>query len=399
MSEIHAETAYLFRHALVRDAAYELQPLTDRGQLHALALQVLEEICGGTPQMTTPHWLSQFQPHPSDRFAMEMVEHADGAATSLQGDDARAAARKGAVYLFRSAVIEERGYRPKRALELFERLAEHPGADNYLRAHGYFSAGQVYYQFGNLDEASRRYNKMEQFVDRTNDPYGAHLLDSVRTVIESHTDNGPHIAETHQRTGEFWRKVGDRNRELSSLINFAVWHCEEGDHETARRSLRQAIELAREINSRRGEEAAMGTLALLNGNDGMTDDAVEGIGQAMKMARESHNNLAVAQWIVSLAEVQLHAGRLADAEANYREAVQFCRTHQMDAKLDYAEAYLAAVLIESGRMDEARPIWERAWKSLTSRNDDYTRKGVLKGLQLSLKRAGLAPATEDGRLP
>ena len=33
-----AESAYLFRHALLREAAYQLQLPTDRARLHALAL-------------------------------------------------------------------------------------------------------------------------------------------------------------------------------------------------------------------------------------------------------------------------------------------------------------------------------------------------------------------------
>ena len=37
------ESAYLFRHAIVRDAAYELQPPGERGALHESAAQVLEQ--------------------------------------------------------------------------------------------------------------------------------------------------------------------------------------------------------------------------------------------------------------------------------------------------------------------------------------------------------------------
>jgi predicted ATPase len=48
VNELAAETAYLFRHALVREAAYELQPPGDRGRLHALVLQIIEDMCGGT---------------------------------------------------------------------------------------------------------------------------------------------------------------------------------------------------------------------------------------------------------------------------------------------------------------------------------------------------------------
>ncbi|CAG0991313.1 hypothetical protein PLCT2_02486 [Planctomycetaceae bacterium] len=41
-----AETAYLFRHALMRDAAYQLQLPGDRAMLHVPAFSILEPIHG-----------------------------------------------------------------------------------------------------------------------------------------------------------------------------------------------------------------------------------------------------------------------------------------------------------------------------------------------------------------
>ena len=43
---INAEGAYLFRHSVVRDAAYQLQLPSDRATLHALALEVLDGLFG-----------------------------------------------------------------------------------------------------------------------------------------------------------------------------------------------------------------------------------------------------------------------------------------------------------------------------------------------------------------
>ncbi|MEK7466602.1 MAG: hypothetical protein AAB074_04235 [Planctomycetota bacterium] len=51
---ISAETDYLFRHALLRDAAYQLQLPGDRARLHAPAFSVLEELYGGRPPIPAP---------------------------------------------------------------------------------------------------------------------------------------------------------------------------------------------------------------------------------------------------------------------------------------------------------------------------------------------------------
>lgn len=44
---MHAEAAYLFRHAVLRDAAYQLQLPGERARLHALAVTVLEDLAAG----------------------------------------------------------------------------------------------------------------------------------------------------------------------------------------------------------------------------------------------------------------------------------------------------------------------------------------------------------------
>ena len=44
MSGVNAETAYFFRHALTRDAAYQLQLPGDRAKLHALAFHLIESL-------------------------------------------------------------------------------------------------------------------------------------------------------------------------------------------------------------------------------------------------------------------------------------------------------------------------------------------------------------------
>ena len=58
---IHAEAAYLFRHALLRDAAYTLQLPAERGALHRLALELI-------PAAVAPDALPA--------LAMELADHA-----------------------------------------------------------------------------------------------------------------------------------------------------------------------------------------------------------------------------------------------------------------------------------------------------------------------------------
>ena len=76
---MHAEQDYLFRHALLRDAAYQLQLPGDRARLHGLAFAVLEDFCGGPPPDPPPLDAADppaFRPHATDPFALELADHA-----------------------------------------------------------------------------------------------------------------------------------------------------------------------------------------------------------------------------------------------------------------------------------------------------------------------------------
>ncbi|NUN49609.1 MAG: hypothetical protein HUU15_12345, partial [Candidatus Brocadiae bacterium] len=51
---VTAESAYLFRHALLRDAGYQLQLPGGRARLHGLALEIIETLAGGAAPEPPP---------------------------------------------------------------------------------------------------------------------------------------------------------------------------------------------------------------------------------------------------------------------------------------------------------------------------------------------------------
>jgi hypothetical protein len=76
---VNKETAYLFRHALLRDAAYQLHLPGDRARLHGLALALIEAMCGGPP-LKPPSLGTDASPpfamHATDAFALGLAGHA-----------------------------------------------------------------------------------------------------------------------------------------------------------------------------------------------------------------------------------------------------------------------------------------------------------------------------------
>ena len=122
---MHAETAYLFRHALLRDAAYQLQLPGDRARMHEIAFEVLEDFAGGRPPEPpgAAEENSAVTPHAADPFAFELATHARLARTAASADrTAMDAALR--LYLRRGAEHSERVFQSEAAVSLWQQLAE-----------------------------------------------------------------------------------------------------------------------------------------------------------------------------------------------------------------------------------------------------------------------------------
>ncbi len=120
---MYAETAYLFRHALVRDAAYELQVPSERSVLHRLALQLIEDLYGGRPS-TNIEAINPALALPDrlaiDPVAEELAEHARLGRLQEESGETRDVE---AVYLLHAALHADRTFDRERAIRIWDRLA------------------------------------------------------------------------------------------------------------------------------------------------------------------------------------------------------------------------------------------------------------------------------------
>ncbi len=116
---IDSETVYLFRHALLRDAAYQLQPPGERASLHALAITMIEAVAGSRP-LNPSHAelraLQSWSPHRSDAYAAELVVHCRNAGNQ----------QLLVLYLYRAAAYAESSHDNFQAARSWLELADRP---------------------------------------------------------------------------------------------------------------------------------------------------------------------------------------------------------------------------------------------------------------------------------
>lgn len=105
---MHAEIHYLFRHAVMREVAYQLHVPSSRASLHALVLQIMEQV---------------FSPEDLRPLALELADHAREASE----------AEREANWLRVAADHAREGFQNALAISVLERLAAHPSATDSAR--------------------------------------------------------------------------------------------------------------------------------------------------------------------------------------------------------------------------------------------------------------------------
>jgi len=388
LTKFSAELAYLFRHVIVRDAAYELQPLTERGALHMLALGVIEDQCGGEPTATRRGWNTYLTPHATDPAARELADHAEAARSAGVPE----AIPKSALYLKRAAWIEDTAYRTHDAVRLYQQLATHPGCNRQDRLWAHVGAAQMLYRLGEIAKAAAEYEAAEQLVDDSTDPAGRTVLRTGRAIVDSHSDNSERIALVHKQAAEFWREHGHVSGEVQALVNYAVWHCEFGSEAEGEQALSRAVELSRKGNNPRIEGAALGNLATLWAKQKQFAKAEQAMRRAIELARNSQNPITEVTWTLGLANQLRSLGRREECETTFRDAIRIATAAGLTARVDFGECQLAILYVEGGRAGEARPLWQRAWPRVQARGDQYTTEGVRRAMQAVLTEQGLSEA-------
>ena len=168
---MNAEAAYLFRHAVMRDAAYQLHMPGARAKLHGLVLAILEDLFAGDPGML-------------DANAAEMADHArDALLGAHDGHDAaalRAISAKELEYCRRAAGVARRTFQIDESVRLCVRVAAHPLASHEVAALALSDAAEVRHESGAsaLGESLAR-----QAVERAQAARHAHAQSRAKSAL------------------------------------------------------------------------------------------------------------------------------------------------------------------------------------------------------------------------
>ena len=396
---MNAEDAYVFRHALLRDAAYQLQLPGDRARLHAAAFQVLEDGAGGRAPAAEPLDTAppRCPPHPTSAIAEELAGHAR-LAVPPGGDDGGAWGKLRSLYLRRAAHhAEERG-EPAAAARLWKEFAGTVAgreSAEALRAAGIClsAMGRLEPALETLEEALR--------LHRAAGPgkFEGATLTNMATVL---SDLGRIAAAESllRQSRAILRDAGDPHLEATALGSLAAVYWNSGRVEEARAAYEEALVLHRRTGARRHEGSTLANLGSLL----IMDDpgrAEQLLGEALRIHRETGNRRFEGACLGYIAYLRARAYRDAEAEALYLETLGILREVQDRQTEGRMLGNLAQLHSEMGRSAEAVEEYGRAIAILRESGNRRWLGAHLCGLAIVHVRRGCreeAPAPwEEGR--
>ncbi|MCB9935371.1 MAG: tetratricopeptide repeat protein [Planctomycetes bacterium] len=293
-----AESAYLFRHALVREAAYQLQPPGDRAQLHAFTVRILQGDVKTAPLDLADH---------AAFAAMErqsVIPHEQLADIELQA-------------LQHGAELARTRFEPEVELACLRRLASHSCVSSEGR--GEYRLQQV----GPLMTLGRLAECIAVCTEVAGASEGKSKFRALNRLAEMQR-NGGHMKDAEEAQGQSEAVAPlDGVSQATMLLSRARLQLQRNELAAAAENLQKAEALARAEGAWALVANTLSALAILYRTKEEYSTALDCLDRLEQLPLE--DGAASRNTSNARGNVLWRQGRIREAEIQYREAVRLAR--------------------------------------------------------------------------
>lgn len=367
------ELRYLFRHALLRDAAYNMQAQERLKALHRLAAETIEQLYAEDQTQADAlleHW------HAAAELDHELP-YLDTVLKRLVQIDARYAeaeqlinralpqlddgdSRRISLLIHLSGVYQRRGlYNSTFApVEQAQHLAEEANDWMGLAASHASLAETLWRQNRNPEARSHLEISLDLYRKVDYQQGIASTLRSLGNLALSESRYEDARAYL-QDSLAICREIGDRRGAAGCLQTLGMTAEEQGHFEEGREFLLQSIALVRELGFREAIAGNLSNLGVLTMDAGLFDEAKTYFEQSMALQREIGNRRSFAIVLSNLGSVATEQGRFQEAHDFFDQAIALYREMGIQNYLTLALVMHGSISILQRRYDEARAYFEQ----------------------------------------
>ena len=403
------ELAYIFKHIVTQEVAYESLSYSTRAQLHELLAKYLEAIhpndvpldllafhysrtenltkkreylrrAGEAAQAvfsndtalqyykqaleTSPDQEDRIELHLNTGTILQMIGEWDEAKSHYEAalqvaEEHQLLKRIVECQVKLSIWLDLRGnYEPAReklenTYELAKQIDDQAGICDVLS-----ELGSVYWRLGKFDTALQYANQglelARQISDKKREGESLFFMATISGQQGNYAKSHGYFEETLAITKE----LNDKRRMASVLMNKGTDYYYEGDYVAARKLFEDGLASYREIGDKRGTTIAMNNL----GNIFYLEDDFQTAGkyyqEALTLARESGDRYAMSLALSSLGITAFQQGKLAEADDYYQESLVVNNQLGDKVGLSLLHCYLGLLALAQGQIRAARESFQ-----------------------------------------
>jgi len=371
--------AHRFRHALMRDAAYDGLSFRRRRELHARVGDAIRARVGEdddeVSELLSMHYF----------FAQE---HAFAWGYSI---------RAGKRALGRYANVDAASYL-ERALSVANKVE---WLTPELKIEARMSLGEVYERLGRFDGAKQEYQQARRLV--SDDPVLESRLWLRESWLPERTGNYPlcirlvnraiktldgvpgedaeklraglwGVYASHRhfqgrdreaitwglRAAEACEAAHDKEGLAQALVSLSLAYADTGDLQQSERYSERALAIFEELGDLQAQAQVLNNMGTSAYFAGRWDDAVARWERSRELRLETGDAVEAANGTNNVAEVLSDQGHLEAAEPRFREALRVWKAAGFDQGVAFVQANLGRVAYRAGRPDEALPLLQGA---------------------------------------
>jgi len=409
-STITGESAYRFKHGLIREVAYGGLSKSNRAEYHTRFAEWLRERADNELLEIRAYHLDQACLLYAELDGRPPQELARTAAKALQGAGKRALARESNVsarkLLLRSAELEPTLQRRFLAARAAWQLGDLPVVRDEMTVIAEQAAAE-----GARDLQSRALTALSEVAASLDGELGraAELADEALAVVEADDHEGRfsaldrrariarwvgRLAEAEgfeQQALEAARAAGRKDYEARAALQLAGIHIARMEEEKAEPLIDRALALAEESGSIVARASAAQSKGGLHRVRGEYEEAEGWLTKALDLYREAASVSEIAWTSRVLGQVAWTTGNPAKAEKLFRESIRLLAPMQERGTLCESQRLLAQLLLAEGRIDEAEKYALAARETVSA--EDITSRATTR-IALAEVRAAQGRDTE-----
>ncbi|MGC9357839.1 MAG: ATP-binding protein [Anaerolineae bacterium] len=268
------------------------------------------------------------------------------------------------VLVRRSSYLQNRGEpalaiaRGQEALESLDKVAERDIETLSLEAEALYLYGTVRMELGRYEEALERLEQVSTMAQRAEN---ANLATrALLTLSQIHEERGEHTRAQAclDQAQRLSREAGNRRSEADVVNQLGVLHDNRGEYMAARRYFEESLRLSREIGDRFKEMMALGNLAYGAQLMGAYAQARSYYEEVLNIAAEMNRREPAI--LLNLSLISIPLGLEQEAYTYARQALALCQQEGRRPYEAYAWTNLGHALLERARPEASADAYRKA---------------------------------------